>query len=92
MHGSAAVLTEVGLSQKMRAALLAKVNAACRPSSGISELTNCTVTVEARLLSPSGKGAFFTLSETGAGATSEQAISRAVELLSERHPEILDGV
>lgn len=88
--GNAAVLAEVGLAQKMRAAILAKIDTSCRPAT--SDLTSCIVTVEVRILNASGNSFLRSISETGAGATAEQAVVRATELVAERHADVFDGI
>ena len=92
MNGNAGILSVVGLAQKMRATLLAAADASCAPTSGVSGLVSCTISVQVRLLKPSGNGWLRQWSEIGVGGTVTQAVIRAVELLIERHPEILDGI
>ncbi|MGO8854651.1 MAG: hypothetical protein ACLQO1_02905 [Steroidobacteraceae bacterium] len=88
--GNAAVLTDVGLSQKMRAAVLANVDVTCRPAT--SGLMSCAVTAELRILRPSGAPSLRSISETGAGVTTEQAVLRAAELVAQRHGDIFEGI
>jgi hypothetical protein len=91
-NGNAEVLSDVGLAQKMRAAVVAVVDAGCHPSSELSGIVSCTVSAQVRLITPSGNGSLRQLSETGAGETQAQAVTRAAELMAERHPNLLDGV
>lgn len=92
INGNAEVLSEIGLAQKMRAALLSSVDASCRPASEVSGVISCTISAQVHLLTPNGNGSLRQSSETGAGTTTTQALARAAELLTERHPELLDGV
>jgi len=92
INGDAAVLSDVGLAQKMRAAVVAVVDASCRRSSELSGIVSCTVSTQVRLFAPTGNGSLRQWSETGAGETQAQAVARAAELMAERHPDLLDGV
>jgi hypothetical protein len=91
-NGDATVLLDVGLAQKMRAAVVAVVDASCRRSSELSGIVSCAVSAQVRLISPTGNGSLRQWSETGAGETQAQAVARAAQLMAERHPNLLDGV
>jgi len=88
--GNVAILDEVGLRQKMRAAFFAQVDSNCRP--GVADLTSCTVTMQMRVLGASGSGSLKSVSEIGAGTTTDQAVARAAELIVERHGDLFDGI
>ncbi len=92
MRGDSAVLADVGLAKKMRAAVLALVDVTCQKTASVSDLTSCTVVAHLRILkSGSSNASSSEWSETGAGTNREDAIARATELLIERHPGLLDG-
>jgi hypothetical protein len=91
-NGNAAVLSEVGLSQIMRAALLADVDTACRAASSLAGTYSCSISVELRIVQPSGTMSSRRWAETGAGQNASQAAMRAVDLLVERNPGWLEGI
>lgn len=92
LGGSTAVLSEVGLSQILRAALLASVDTTCRPTTGIAGSYSCSLSAELRIVQPTGVMSVRRWTETGAGPNTSQAAARAVELLVERNPGWLDGI
>ncbi|MFI5020378.1 MAG: hypothetical protein ACHQRJ_01820 [Alphaproteobacteria bacterium] len=92
MRGESAVLADVGLAQKMRATVLALVDATCQQAASVSGLTSCTVVAHLRMLKSGSRNTSSSeWSETGAGTSRDDAIARATELLIERHPGLLDG-
>jgi hypothetical protein len=93
LKGDTDILSEVGLRTKMRGALLAEIlEATCTPTSEISGLVSCKLSIQIRLLTPAGNGTLHQLSEIGAGTSAAQAVSRAAELLVERHPDLSGGI
>lgn len=92
LDGGTAVLSEVGLSQILRVALLASVDTTCRPTTGLAGSYSCSVSVELRVVQPTGVMSVRRWTETGAGPNGSQAAARAVEILVERNPGWLDGI
>ena len=90
LNGDASVLWDIGLAQKMRAALVVSVDARCSPSSEVSGLMSCTINAHSNLIKANSNTSLRQWSETAPGATQILALQRAAELLIERHPEFLD--
>ena len=91
LNGGASLLVEAGLDQRMRAAFLAGVEADCRPAVTISDAISCTTSLQIRFVSAAGRTSVRRLSETGPGPNIEHSLARSIELLFDRHPELLDG-
>ena len=91
MDGNSAILSEVGLAQKMRAALLTNVDASCHPATKLSGVVSCTLSIQLRVVRPTGRIVSRQWTQVGAGSSVAQAVSRAVELWVERHPDWLEG-
>jgi hypothetical protein len=92
LKGDTSVLSQQRLADKMRAALLLTVAAACHPTSEHSAAVRCTLTVQQQTISAAGhRQASRQWTRTGVGTTAEQATLRATELLVERHADWLDG-
>jgi hypothetical protein len=92
VNGNSQSLSATGLLPKLRAALVGTLDTQCRSASEVAGIVSCTVSVQLRIVLPDGKSSLSELSVTGAGGSAAQAAVRAAELLSERHPEILDEV
>lgn len=90
--GNTAILADVGLAQKMRAALLGRTAAACRQATAVAGVITCSVKVEMRVVRPTGAVMSHRWSEVGAGASTMEAVARAMELLVSRNPGWLDGI
>jgi hypothetical protein len=88
-EGRVAVLSECGLAQRMRVALLIGGASDCRET-GLSGVTSCLITIEMRIVRPSGESVLRQWSETGAGGSPTAATSRAIDQLIERNPHWLD--
>jgi hypothetical protein len=92
MRGETAVLDDVGLTEKMRTAVFAIVDANCRPATSVLGVVSCTVVADVRILkSGSSSAASSKWAETGAGSNPDDAIARAADLVIERHLGLLDG-
>lgn len=92
MTGNVEILREIGLIQKMRAALISIVDASCRTGLEAPAVVACTISVQGRLVTRNGNTSLRRWSEIGAGTSTAQALTRAAELLIERNPDLLDGV
>jgi hypothetical protein len=92
MNGKVAILSQIGLAQKMRAALLGSVEADCQPASEVIGVTSCTLSLALRVILANGQTSLHRLRETGAGLDTSRALNRAAELILERHTEIFSGV
>jgi len=85
MDGDQSVLKESGLAERMKAAVLAATEAICRPSSEVSGVVTCTIAAQVRLLVPGGGGYVRRVSESAAGAGSQQALTEAAKRLAEKN-------
>ena len=91
LGGDASALSEAGLAQKMRAAVLMTVDATCRPPAGTSGIVSCTLLVQQRVIGPSGQAVTRQWTQVGAGPSPELATTRAAELLVARNSDWLNG-
>lgn len=92
MHGEYGVLSEVGVQQRMRAAIFTVIDARCQPANSIPGVISCSIIAAARFVRGDMTTSYAdTLTETGAGATQEDAIMQAAQRLIELHPVLLSG-
>jgi hypothetical protein len=90
MQGDGAILTEAGLSAKLREAVFALVEATCREAGSIGGVISCTVTANVRVLPGAGTvPSSGEWTEIGAATSQGEAVNRAAQLLIDRHPQIL---
>jgi len=93
MNGEFGILAEAGLAQKMRAGVLSTVESTCQAATSLAGAFTCTVAAETRVIAPRlGRTDLRRWSQTGAGATTKEAILRAVEILVARYPELVDSI
>ena len=91
LGGDASALSEAGLAQKMRAAVLMTVDATCRPPAEKTGIVSCTLLVQQRVIGPSGQAVTRQWTQVGAGPNPELATMRAAELLVARNNDWLNG-
>lgn len=92
LNGNVSLLNDAGLSRKMRAALIGAVETTCHPASAAAGVTSCSISLELRVVGATGLAKSQRWTGTGAGSDVKQAITRASEIIVERHSELLDGV
>ena len=91
LNGDASALSEAGLAQKMRAAVVMTVDATCRPPAEKTAIVSCTLLVQQRVIGPSGQAVTRQWTQVGAGPSPELATARAAELLVARNSDWLNG-
>jgi hypothetical protein len=92
LQGDTSELSQTGLLPKLKAARFAHVAAGCNPSTIIPGAFSCTVSARVRLLSADGTNSLSIVSDTGAAATTSEALRIAIQSLSDKNPELWSGV
>ena len=83
--GNIDVLSKADVSKKIKELIVGNVTKSCHQSLAISGITSCYVNVNYRVISPgNGSSVMRELSEVGAGSSDEDAISRAVDMISSK--------
>ena len=91
--GDVQILQASSLSPIMLAAILAEVDATCKPSSVLEGVYSCRVNVELRLIDRGATGSSkIVLKRTTAGASIADALSQAARALVSENPQVIDFV
>ena len=91
LAGDDAILDRVGLAKKIRAAILASVEATCRRAD-VAGVTTCSISAHIRVVEQSGAQTVHDIAGVGAGSTQEGAIAGAVDRLRDSLSQILKDV
>jgi len=95
MSGDVGALSDIGLAQRMHAAVLGLIDVTCQSTTVVGQpYVYCRLDADLRLVKSGIRktSSSESLSETGGGTDQDDAIRRAAERLIEQHPELLDGV
>ena len=88
MQGDSASLLGSGLLEKISTAMLIGVSAQCETAEAVSGVVSCTTSLNVQWFTAKSGASALQVSETGAGASEDQAVGRSVELLLERHSDL----
>lgn len=90
VNGDTGILKEIGLRERIRGAMFARISVECRDS--VQKTKSCSVSIKSRLLREHGNGFVVSIREVGVGLSNDQAISNAIELTFKRNKSLTEGL